>query len=170
MQWEDNPLPLIAMDRASDVRTLTALADRYDFVVLDGAAKLEDMLAVTSRVCYFVLIRVQPSPYEMWAVSDILRHHGAALSGATAPLTVHPLVATPVLRVLDKHGLGTLRTAIAQRQAYPQTAAAGQTVFDRGGCAWFLMTITAREEGPTVEGQRIARCGHSPGTARLGPK
>ena len=37
-----NPLSLVAVDRAANLRSLPSLANRYERVVVDGAAKLED--------------------------------------------------------------------------------------------------------------------------------
>ncbi|WP_227272259.1 hypothetical protein [Roseobacter weihaiensis] len=40
--------------------------------MVDGAAKLEDMIAACIKVSVFVLIPVQPSPYDIWAASDLV--------------------------------------------------------------------------------------------------
>ena len=40
---EDNPIELVALDRPNNVKTLASMAANYDHVVIDGAAKLEDM-------------------------------------------------------------------------------------------------------------------------------
>ena len=62
---EDNPLELVALDRPNNVKTLRSMAANYDYVVIDGAAKLEDMIAVAIKVSDFILIPVQPSPYDI---------------------------------------------------------------------------------------------------------
>ena len=46
----DNPVELIALDRPSTLRTLKTVANAYDVTILDGAAKLEDMMAAAIRV------------------------------------------------------------------------------------------------------------------------
>ena len=40
---EDNPIELVALDRPNNVKTLRRMAANYDCVVIDGAAKLEDI-------------------------------------------------------------------------------------------------------------------------------
>jgi len=47
---EDNPIELVALDRPNNVKTLTSMAANYDYVVIDGAAKLEDMIAACIKV------------------------------------------------------------------------------------------------------------------------
>jgi chromosome partitioning protein len=39
--------------------------------LVDGAAKLETMIAAVVKVSDVVLIPVQPSPYDIWAVSAL---------------------------------------------------------------------------------------------------
>jgi chromosome partitioning protein len=69
---ENNPLPLIALDRAKNIKTLFSVGASYDYVIIDGAAKLEDMIAAGIKAADFVLIPVQPSPYDIWAASDLV--------------------------------------------------------------------------------------------------
>jgi chromosome partitioning protein len=52
-------LPLIALDRAKNMKTLFSVGASYDYVIIDGAAKLEDMIAAgikakTSLVLMFI--------------------------------------------------------------------------------------------------------------------
>ena len=68
----DNPVDLIALDRANGIRTVTTFATGYDVAVLDGAAKLADLIPAVIRVSDYVLIPVQPSPYDVWAVSELV--------------------------------------------------------------------------------------------------
>lgn len=135
----DNALPLVALDRANNLRALPAVAAAYEFVILDGAAKLEDMLAAAVRIADAVLIPVQPSPYDIWAVADLVelvkmrqevaneRPQASFVVTRTIPRTK---LAKEVYEALLGHGLAVLPTPMVQRQVYPQTAAEGRTVFD----------------------------------------
>ena len=51
---EDNPIELVALDRPNNVKTLASMAANYDYVVIDGAAKLEDMIAAGRAVAVAV--------------------------------------------------------------------------------------------------------------------
>ncbi len=136
---DDNPLPLVALDRANNVRTLNNIAKSYDFVVIDGAAKLEDMMAAAIKVADLILIPVQPSPYDLWAASDLVDIIQARQS-VTDGLPPAAFVITRAIqgtklgeeigRALGEYELGVFDSHIVQRQIYPQTASEGRTVFD----------------------------------------
>ena len=69
---EDNPLPFLAHGKPENFKALPGIAQPYAFVLVDGAAKLEGMNAAALKVAGRVLIPVQPSPYDIWAVSDLV--------------------------------------------------------------------------------------------------
>lgn len=136
---EANPLPLIALDRANNIKTLSSMGNDYDVVLIDGAAKLEDMLAATIKIANHILIPVQPSPYDLWAASDLvdfIKVRQEIMDGKpTADFVVSRAIAGTKLggdirTALNEYGLGLCSTTITQRQVYPQTASEGLTVFD----------------------------------------
>ena len=136
---EKNPIPLVALDRANNVKSLPDVASAYDFVVVDGAAKLEDMIAASIKVADFVLIPVTPSPYDLWAASDLVEFIKArqeVTDGKPAACFIisRAIAGTrlgeEIVKALAEQGLGVFATHITQRQVYPQTASEGRTVFD----------------------------------------
>jgi len=136
---EANPLPLVALDRANNLNTVKSVAGAYDRIVIDGAAKLENMLAAAIKVSDLVLIPVQPSPYDVWATGDLVELVQARRE-VTGGRPVAAFVVTrkidgtrlgaDVRQVLAEYDLPVLAAEIVQRQVYPRTAAAGLTVFD----------------------------------------
>mgnify|MGYP001435631866 CR=1 FL=1 len=136
---EDNPIPLIALDRPNNFHTLTSVASSYDFVIIDGAAKLEDIIATAVKTADLVLIPVQPSPYDLWAASelvDLIKTRQTITDGKPKAAFVisRAIEGTKLGRdindVLAKYELPVMQPPITQRQIYPQTAARGETVFD----------------------------------------
>lgn len=136
---EDNPIELVALDRPNNVKTLTTMATNYDYVVIDGAAKLEDMIAACIKVSDFVLIPVQPSPYDIWAASDLVDFikarqevtDGIPLAGFVISRMVEGTrLGGDVRKALDEYALPVCEITITQRQVYPQTASEGLTVYD----------------------------------------
>ena len=136
---EDNPAELVALDRPNSVRTLASIAANYDYVVIDGAAKLEDMVAACIKVSDLILIPVQPSPYDIWAASDLVDFvkarqevtDGVPLAGFVVSRAVEGTrLGADVRAALDEYALPVFAAAITQRQIYPQTASEGLTVFD----------------------------------------
>ena len=136
---DDNPIELIALDRPNNLKTLITMAEKYDFVVIDGAAKLEDMMAACIKVSDFILIPVQPSPYDIWAASDLVDFikarqevtDGTPQASFVLSRTVEGTrLGQEVRTALDEYALPVCVTTITQRQVYPQSAAEGLTVFE----------------------------------------
>ena len=141
---EENPIDVIALDRPENLKSLATLAKSYQTVLIDGTAKHEESLGAAIKVADVVLIPVQPSPYDLWAVTDLVdfvkvrrdltdgKPHAAfvitrAVSGTT--------LGKEITGALNDFELETLSTHIVQRQIYPQTASEGLTVFDSTNAA-----------------------------------
>jgi len=136
---EHNPIPLVALDRPNNFKTLPGIASGYDFVIIDGAAKLTDLIAAAIKVSDAVLIPVQPSPYDIWAASDLVeliltRQQLTNGTPRAAFIISRAIRATRLERevssALAEYALPVLSSTIIQRQIYPQTSTTGQTVFD----------------------------------------
>jgi chromosome partitioning protein len=136
---DNNPIDLVALDRPNNLKTLKGMSSNYDFVVIDGAAKLEDMIAAAIKVSDFVLIPVQPSPYDIWAASDLVDFikarqevtDGLPLASFVISRMVEGTrLGSDVRCALQDYDLSVCSTTITQRQVYPQTASDGLTVFD----------------------------------------
>lgn len=136
---EGNPLSLVALDRANNVKSLPEIATNYDFVVLDGAAKLEDMISASIKITDFVFIPVTPSPYDLWAASDLVEFIKARQDVTDGKPAARFIInraiygtrlGDEIVTALTEQGLDVFSTQITQRQVYPQTASEGGTVFD----------------------------------------
>jgi chromosome partitioning protein len=156
---EDNPIELVALDRPNNVKTLISMSANYDYVVIDGAAKLEDMIAACIKVSDLVLIPVQPSPYDIWAASDLvdfIKARQEVTDGLpNASFVISRIVegtrlGSDVRKVLDEYGLPVCNTAITQRQVYPQSASEGMTVYDADNLKAIAETTALTDELLTV--------------------
>ena len=67
----EQPLSVIGIDRPTIERDLKSLA-KTDFVVIDGAPQASDLAVSAIKAANFVLIPVQPSPYDIWAAADLV--------------------------------------------------------------------------------------------------
>ena len=162
---ENNPIDLVGLDRPENLKTLNSLAKGYDLVFIDGAAKHEEMIGACIKISDFVLIPVQPSPYDLWAVSDLVDFikvrqdvtDGKPLAAFMVTRTVQKTkLGEEIGTALKDHALPILQHQIVQRQIYPQTAAEGQTVFDgsnqdalaeiNGICAEIFQMIDSKGE------------------------
>lgn len=136
---DTNPLPLVSLDRANNIKTLGSMAESYDWVIIDGAAKLEDIIASAIKVADMVLIPVQPSPYDIWAASDLVdfikaRQEVTDGKPKAAFVITRMIEGTRLGQEIDtalaEYGFPVMDTRITQRQVYPQTAAEGLSVHD----------------------------------------
>ena len=135
---EDQPLTVVGIDRPTIDRDLKQLA-RKDFVVIDGAPQAADLAVSAIKAADFVLIPVQPSPYDIWATADLVDLVKQRIEVTDGRLQAAFVVSraikgtrigAEVAEALGGYGLPILEARITQRVSYPGTAAAGMTVMD----------------------------------------
>lgn len=135
---EGQPLAVVGIDRPTIERDLKSIAP-HDFVVIDGAPQAADLAISAIKAAHLVVIPVQPSPYDIWAASDLVdlvKQRIEVTDGALrAAFVVSRHIAGTKLggeitEALEGYGLPVLATKIGQRVAYPGTAAKGTTVLD----------------------------------------
>ena len=135
---EDQPLTVVGIDRPTIDRDLKNVA-RKDFVVIDGAPQAADLAVSAIKAAHFVLIPVQPSPYDIWATADLVDLVKQRIEVTDGKLQAAFVVSraikgtrigAEVTEALNGYGLPVLESRITQRVSYPGTAAAGSTVMD----------------------------------------
>ena len=130
-------LPVVGMDRDTLAKDLPAVSSGFDFVVIDGPPQIAKLSAAAVKVADFVLIPVQPSPYDIWACADLVdlvqarqqvtggSPHAAFVISRAIKQTKLTADISPVL---EQYGLPVLSSGTTQRVIYPTSAAEGQTV------------------------------------------
>lgn len=135
---EDNPVPVIAIDRPTIERDLKNVAQK-DFVVIDGAPQASDLAISAIKVADLILIPVQPSPYDIWATSDLvdLIHQRIELTEGKlkAAFVISRAIkgtkiGADIRQALADYQLPVLTSNITQRVIYPTSAISGSTVLD----------------------------------------
>lgn len=135
---EDHPLTVVGIDRPTIDRDLKNIA-RKDFVVIDGAPQAADLAVSAIKAADFVLIPVQPSPYDIWAAADLVELVKQRIEVTDGRLQAAFVVSRAikgtriggeVTEALGGYGLPILTSRITQRVSYPVTAAAGTTVME----------------------------------------
>ncbi len=66
------PFPVVGIDRPTIEKDINAIAEGMDWIFIDGAAKLEAMIASALKAADLVVIPVQPSPLDIWACADLV--------------------------------------------------------------------------------------------------
>lgn len=135
---EDQPVTVVGIDRPTIDRDLKNLA-RKDVVVIDGAPQAADLAVSAIKAADFILIPVQPSPYDIWATSDLVELVKQRIELTDGKLRAAFVVSRAikgtkigdeVRTALEGYGLPVLEARVTQRVVYPGTAASGSTVLD----------------------------------------
>lgn len=135
---EDQPVPVVGLDRPTIERDLKSIAQK-DYVVIDGAPQAHDLAVSALKAAHFILIPVQPSPYDIWATSDLVDLVKQRMELTEGQLKAAFLISRAirntklgqeVTEALTGYDLPILAVRIIQRVIYPTTAAAGTTVLD----------------------------------------
>ena len=135
---ESNPVTVIGLDRPTLDRDLKNISDK-DFVVIDGSPQATDLAVSAIKAADFVLIPVQPSPYDIWATSDLvdlvkqrieMTDNRLKSAFVVSRAIKNTKIGSEVSEVLIEYGLPVLNARIVQRIAYPNSAAIGKTVFE----------------------------------------
>lgn len=135
---EDQPLTVVGLDRPTIERDLKNIA-RKDFVVIDGAPQAADLAVSAIKAADFVLIPVQPSPYDIWATADLVDLVKQRMELTDGKLKAAFVVSRAIKgtkigaevgEALAGYELPVLQSRVTQRVTYPSTAAQGLTIFD----------------------------------------
>lgn len=126
------------LPRASIHKELPALARGYDVVIIDGPPRVYDVARSAIMASDLVLIRVQPSPYDVWAAKEIvdLIHEARVYKpDLKAALTINRKIVNTALGrdvadALGDYPIPVLQTAVCQRVVLAESAAQGQTVLE----------------------------------------
>jgi chromosome partitioning protein len=136
---EDQPITVVGIDRPTIDRDIKKVASKVDFVVIDGAPQAADLAVSAIKAADFVLIPVQPSPYDIWATADLVELVKQRIELTDGKLQAAFVVSraikgtrigAEIAAALEGYGLPILQTRIAQRVSYPGTAASGTTVLE----------------------------------------
>lgn len=135
---EDQTVTVVGIDRPTIDRDIKNIA-QTDFVVIDGAPQAADLAVSAIKAADFVLIPVQPSPYDIWAAADLVELVKERIEITDGKLQAAFVVSraikgtrigAEVTQALEEYGLPVLTARVTQRVIYPGTAAAGLTVMD----------------------------------------
>jgi chromosome partitioning protein len=132
-------IPVIGLDRESLATDINAVKDSYDFIVIDGAPSIAKLAIAAVKIADFILIPVQPSPWDIWATSDlvdIIKARQEVTDGKPIAAFVisrvikNTKLSMEVIEALEPYKLPILNSYTSQRVIYPTSASEGKTVFN----------------------------------------
>jgi chromosome partitioning protein len=138
---DDQPVPVVGIDRPTIERDIRAVSHK-DLLVIDGAPQAADLAISAIKASHLILIPVQPSPYDIWATSDLVDLVKQRIEMTDGRLKAAFVVSraikntkmgAEIREALEGYGLPVLTARVTQSVAYPSTAAIGTTVLDAEG-------------------------------------
>lgn len=108
-------------------------------VWLQLATQATEIALAAIRASDFILIPVQPSPYDLWATANLIelihQRIGVTEGKLKAAFVISRLIKNTkigeeVANVLNEFDLPVLHSRIVQRICYPNSASLGKTVFE----------------------------------------
>jgi len=139
---------VVGLDRPTLDKDIHSLGVDYEWVVVDGAAKLEKMVASAVRAADLVLIPVQPSPLDIWACEslvEMIKARQSVTDGIPAAAFVvsrakkGTRLAREVSAAISDYELPILHGAIHDRTLFAQAMINGSSALDEdpeGDAAW----------------------------------
>lgn len=134
----DELCPVVRMGKSIS-RDLPKIARDYDWVVIDGAPQVSELAAAAVRAADVVMIPVQPSPYDIWACSDLVE----LLKARQEVTDGHPRgafvisraikntrLSGEVMQALEGYELPIFANGTTQKVDYANTAKWGGSVVD----------------------------------------
>lgn len=130
---------VVGVDRPNLHRDLPKLAPSFDFIIIDGAAKLQEMVASSVKAADIVLIPIQPSAADVWGCRDLVsliqaRQEVAEGKPKTAFIVNRQIkntkLATDIMKVLEEYNIPVFKSRTTQRVIYAEALSAGTTVLD----------------------------------------
>lgn len=123
-------------------KEVTLLKENYDFIVIDGPPRVYDVAKSAIAASDFILIPVQPSPYDVWSAKEVVD----LINEVKEPLQNYKKIkaAFVVNRKISKTVIGrdvedalnqykditVFKSQITQRVTYAETAAHGTSAIE----------------------------------------
>ena len=130
--------PVIGLPKGNLHKELPRHADKYDYIFIDGPPRVNDLARSAIMASDLVVIPVQPSPYDIWAVKDIIDmlQEASIFKKNLRSLflinrkIVNTAIGRDVSEILEQYNTPVLKYAISQRVSFAETAAIGTTVLE----------------------------------------
>lgn len=130
--------PVIGLPKETLHRELAPISLDYEWVVIDGPPRINKIARSAIVASDFVIIPVQPSPFDIWAAEDveeIIDECAAIKPNLLTRFLINRLILNTTLgnevqQELAKRPFPTFQTAIRNRQEYAKAARKGLTALE----------------------------------------
>lgn len=136
---QTNPLfSVVGLPRPTIHKEIAQVGKGYDHIVIDGPPRVTDLARSAIMASDVVLIPVQPSPYDVWAASEVVKLIGEATIYKQNLLSafvvnrkiVNTAIGRDVGEALAAYPVPVFHASIAQRVIFAEAAAQGKAVYE----------------------------------------
>ncbi len=133
----DPLFPVIGFPKPKLHKEIPAHVPHYEYILIDGPPRVNELARSAIMAADWVVIPVQPSPYDVWAAKDIVDLIAEATtyrenikSVFVNRRIVNTAIGRDVAEALAGYDIPVLATHIGQRVAFAESAASGSTVLE----------------------------------------
>lgn len=132
-------IAVVGIDRPTLEKDVKKVSGDFDWVIIDGAPRLEDMAVAAIKSSDLIIIPVHPSAYDIWASEELISAirlrqeltEGKPKAYFCISRKIHNTsLSIEAVEALQKYPLLTMKGYTSQRVAYVKSAAEGKSVFD----------------------------------------
>jgi chromosome partitioning protein len=130
---------VVGMPKPIIHRELPGLAAGYAHIVIDGPPRVSELARSALMAADLIVTPVQPSPYDVWAAEEVVQlakeaavfkeklKHVFAINRKIA----NTAIGRDVREALSAYPVRVLDAVLSQRVIFAESAASGETVFER---------------------------------------
>ena len=129
---------VIGFPRATIHKEIEKIGQGYDHIIIDGPPRVTDLTRSAIMASDVVLIPVQPSPYDIWSVDEILKLTDEAriyrdnqkVAFVINRKIANTIIGRDVREALANYSIPTMTAAVTQRVIYAEAVAQGRAVYE----------------------------------------
>jgi chromosome partitioning protein len=129
---------VIGLPKASIHRDIGQIGQGYDHIVIDGPPRVTDLVRSAIMAVDLIVIPVQPSPYDIWAVDEVIKlieeakvykENLKSVFVVNRKIT-NTAIGRDVAEALSNYDVPVLKTAVIQRVVFAEAVAQGKSIFE----------------------------------------
>ena len=129
---------VIGFPRATIHKEIGKIGRGYDHIIIDGPPRVTDLARSAIMASDVVLIPVQPSPYDIWSVDEIVKlteearvyRDNQKVTFVINRKIANTIIGRDVREALANYTIPTLAAAVTQRVIFAEAVAQGRAVYE----------------------------------------